>query len=229
MDCVNGFVKHARKRVILLDYVAKCCQLCGEPREAVDTLLADLHKTSLRDHFYELRPALAETGHAGALPTAYAQSIWIDTDRAADGLVIDRDWRAWLVPSTPGEGGYTARKHIVELIDELERLVQPTPELAQPALPALSETAQAVLRALLNENATSEAASIKKKMLQKRVAALVSIDTERDDPLRAPLAALRKTSADPCIGSVPGGNGGVFLTAYGLSVAQRLADSEGLR
>jgi hypothetical protein len=123
MDPVVSFVFCARKRVASLDYVAKCCQLCGTSKHVVDTIVASLSSGTLQRPFWDAAAALSRRGGDGALPTAFAQHVWTDTDRAADGLVIDRDWRAWLV----------AREHVVEAIDELERHIAPTPAWQEPS------------------------------------------------------------------------------------------------
>ena len=94
MDSVNCFVERARERVKSLDYVALCCQLCSTSPHVVDTIVASLSSGTLQRPFWDAAAALSRRGGDGALPTAFAQHVWTDTDRAADGLVIDRDWRA---------------------------------------------------------------------------------------------------------------------------------------
>jgi hypothetical protein len=123
MDSVNCFVERARERVKSLDYVALCCQLCSTSPHVVDTIVASLSSGTLQRPFWDAAAALSRRGGDGALPTAFAQHVWTDTDRAADGLVIDRDWRAWLV----------AREYVVEAIDELERHIAPTPAWQEPS------------------------------------------------------------------------------------------------
>jgi|688.fasta_scaffold249857_3 hypothetical protein len=244
MDPVVSFVFCARKRVASLDYVAKCCQLCGTSKHVVDTLVASLSSGTLQRPFWDAAAVLSRRGGDGALPTAFAQQVWTDTDRAADGLLVARDWRAWLV----------AREHVVEAIDELERHIAPTPAWQEPsailirassappasaATPATPGEAQSPagstpsahdIAARLTDNARSVLEALLESGATSRTAAVIRADIEdksgvKGNSLRRALKTLRD-SPEPCTDSAGSVAGGIWLTPFGLSVAQVIADEE---